>query len=106
MNRCATIVGILAKFHKNHIKVWKCHKILHLSSLMSKKDLILQNGGKEIIKMLRRIWRKTSRPIFHVKHNAIEQDSPLRPEKPGNKIKDIVSPLIIVFQQLLVWPVI
>jgi len=39
------------------------------------------------------IWRKTKRPIYHVKNDSTEPNSPLRPEKPGNAIKDIVAPL-------------
>lgn len=37
-------------------------------------------------------WRAAGRPIFHVKHNSTEPNSPLRPELPGNAIKHIVAP--------------
>ena len=37
-------------------------------------------------------WRENRRPIFHVKNDSTEANSPLRPEKPGNQIKDIVKP--------------
>jgi len=37
-------------------------------------------------------WRKSKRPIFHVQHMSTEPESKLRPELPGNKIKDIVAP--------------
>lgn len=38
-------------------------------------------------------WRKRSAPVIHVKHNSTEPNSTLRPELPGNKIKDAVKPL-------------
>ena len=37
-------------------------------------------------------WRKSGRPIFHVQHMSVEPNSPLRPELPGNAIKQIVAP--------------
>lgn len=37
-------------------------------------------------------WRRTGRPIFHVKHMSTRADSPLRPNQPGNAIKRIVAP--------------
>ena len=38
-------------------------------------------------------WRKRSAPVVHVKHNSTELNSTLRPELPGNEIKDCVKPL-------------
>jgi len=38
-------------------------------------------------------WRKNKLPVIHVKHNSVEPNSTLRPEAPGNEIKDIVKPL-------------
>ena len=38
-------------------------------------------------------WRKRSAPVIHVKHNSTEPNSTLRPELPGNEIKDVVKPL-------------
>lgn len=38
-------------------------------------------------------WRKTKRPLFHIRNDSTEPNSPLRPDKPGNAIKDIVAPL-------------
>jgi len=38
-------------------------------------------------------WREKGRPIFHVQHMSTEPDSPLRPELPGNAIKQMVAPL-------------
>ncbi len=37
-------------------------------------------------------WRKRSAPVVHVKHNSTEPNSTLRPELPGNEIKDCVKP--------------
>ncbi len=41
---------------------------------------------------LLRFWRKKRRPIFHIKNDSTEPESPLRPEKTGNAIKGIVKP--------------
>ncbi|MFN4278571.1 MAG: cysteine hydrolase family protein [Ferrovibrio sp.] len=38
-------------------------------------------------------WRKTSRPIFHVRHDSVLPDSAYRPGQPGNDFKPIVTPL-------------
>lgn len=38
------------------------------------------------------VWRDTKRPIFHIKHNSINANSPLRPNQPGNAIKPDVAP--------------
>lgn len=37
-------------------------------------------------------WRRTGRPIFHVKHDSANHDSTLHPSAPGNRIKSMVSP--------------
>jgi len=37
-------------------------------------------------------WRASRRPIIHVQHASREANSPLRPELPGHRIKDIVAP--------------
>ncbi len=37
-------------------------------------------------------WRAQNRPIIHVQHMSTEPHSPLRPELPGNAIKQIVAP--------------
>lgn len=37
-------------------------------------------------------WRLAKRPVFHIKHDSTEPNSPLRPNLPGNEIKDIVKP--------------
>ncbi|MEM7208495.1 MAG: cysteine hydrolase family protein [Pseudomonadota bacterium] len=37
-------------------------------------------------------WRKHDAPVVHVKHNSTEENSALRPELPGNAIKDCATP--------------
>lgn len=37
-------------------------------------------------------WRRQGRPVFHIQHMSREARSPLRPELPGNAIKDVVAP--------------
>jgi nicotinamidase-related amidase len=39
------------------------------------------------------LWRSLRLPVFHVQHCSTETVSPLRPDKPGNQIKDMVKPL-------------
>ncbi|WP_420582983.1 cysteine hydrolase family protein [Reichenbachiella sp.] len=38
-------------------------------------------------------FRDQNRPIFHVKNNSTNTDSPLHPSNPGNEIKAIVAPI-------------
>ena len=38
-------------------------------------------------------WRKHKKMVIHIQHNSVEPNSPLRPESPGNEIKDEVKPL-------------
>lgn len=38
-------------------------------------------------------WRENNLPLFHVKHNSTNPESPLAKGKPGNAIKDVVKPL-------------
>ncbi len=38
-------------------------------------------------------WRNQKFPIFHIKHNSTNPDSPLVKGQPGNQFKDIVKPL-------------
>jgi nicotinamidase-related amidase len=37
-------------------------------------------------------WRASSRPIFHVRHDSREPDSPYRPGQPGNDFKPEARP--------------
>ncbi len=38
-------------------------------------------------------WRELRLPIFHIQHCSTEPRSPLRPDHPGNEIKEQVRPL-------------
>lgn len=38
-------------------------------------------------------WRKLGWPIYHIRHNSTEPDSPYRPEQSGNDFKPEVAPL-------------
>ena len=38
-------------------------------------------------------WRRTGRPIYHVKHDSVEPDSAYRPGQPGNDFKPEAQPL-------------
>jgi len=38
-------------------------------------------------------WRNKFGTVIHVKHNSTESGSTLRPELPGNEIKDFAKPL-------------
>lgn len=38
-------------------------------------------------------WRRTGRPVLHVRHLSDEPDSPLRAGQPGNEFKASVRPL-------------
>lgn len=44
------------------------------------------------IAKLLQFWRETKRPIFHIKHNSTNPESPLRPNQIGNDIKPEVAP--------------
>ncbi len=37
-------------------------------------------------------WRRTRRPIVHVRHMSTEPSSPLRPGRPGNAFKPVTAP--------------
>ena len=50
-------------------------------------------GAEDNMARLLAAWRAGGRPVFHVQHMSSEPDSPLRPERPGNAIKDEVKPL-------------
>lgn len=38
-------------------------------------------------------WRRLGMPVFHVQHLSTEENSPLRPERSGSMIKEIVRPI-------------
>jgi len=38
-------------------------------------------------------WRTAGKPVIHVKHNSVEPNSELRPERPGNAIKKEALPI-------------
>ena len=38
-------------------------------------------------------WRRTGRPIFHIRHDSLFPESPFRRDRPGNEIKDEVKPI-------------
>jgi nicotinamidase-related amidase len=38
-------------------------------------------------------WRTRGWPIYHIQHRSKNPNSPLRPDYPGNEIKEIVKPL-------------
>jgi nicotinamidase-related amidase len=39
------------------------------------------------------LWRKSGRPIFHIRHNSLDPNSYYRPGQPGNDFKSEVMPL-------------
>ena len=49
--------------------------------------------AEENAKALLTLWREHKLPIFHVKHNSIFSDSPLRQGQPGNEFHEKVKPL-------------
>lgn len=50
-------------------------------------------NAEENMKKLLKFWRQHGLPIFHIKHNSTNPESPLYKIKAGNEIKEIVSPL-------------
>src|SRR3546814_11868525 len=38
-------------------------------------------------------WRRAGLPIFHVRHDSIEDGSTLRPDHPGNALRDGFTPV-------------
>ncbi|MCS6244511.1 MAG: cysteine hydrolase [Opitutus sp.] len=39
-------------------------------------------------------FRERRLPVFHIRHDSTEAESPLRPDRAGNEIKDIVQPIV------------
>ncbi|MBT8180482.1 MAG: cysteine hydrolase [Eudoraea sp.] len=54
-----------------------------------RNNLQAETNAKRILDF----WRNQKFPIFHIKHNSTNPDSPLIPGQPGNEFKDIVKPL-------------
>ncbi len=51
------------------------------------------SGAETNMERLLHFWRESGWPVFHVKHNSVNADSPLAPGKPGNEIKSVVAPV-------------
>jgi nicotinamidase-related amidase len=49
------------------------------------------DAERNIERLLAR-WRASHRPVIHVRHDSVEPDSALRPDSPGNAIKDEATP--------------
>jgi len=45
------------------------------------------------VKRVLAAWRSAHLPVVHIQHCSTEPNSPLRPDTPGNAIKEIASPL-------------
>jgi nicotinamidase-related amidase len=50
------------------------------------------DAEKNVAKLLA-AWRESDRPIFHIQHLSVDEDSPLQPGRPGVEIKEIAQPL-------------
>jgi len=50
-------------------------------------------GAERNVAALLERWRKTARPIYHIRHDSTEPQSAYRPGRPGNEFKDEVKPL-------------
>lgn len=50
-------------------------------------------GAEQNAVALLAAWRRTGRPLCHVKHDSTEPNSTYRPGQPGNEFKEIVAPL-------------
>lgn len=49
--------------------------------------------AEDRMRLLLSRWRAADAPIFHIRHDSLEPDSPLRPGQSGNNIKTEVAPL-------------
>lgn len=55
---------------------------------------VRNNPNAEInMQALLHLWRRTKRPVVHVRHMSTEIDSPLRPGQEGNDFKELVAPV-------------
>jgi nicotinamidase-related amidase len=50
------------------------------------------NAERNIARLLER-WRRSARPIFHVRHDSIKPMSPYRPDRAGNAFKPEALPV-------------
>ena len=50
------------------------------------------DAERTIARLLER-WRASGRPVLHVRHDSTEPASALRPDSPGNALKDEATPL-------------
>ncbi|MBX2826507.1 MAG: cysteine hydrolase [Gammaproteobacteria bacterium] len=50
-------------------------------------------GAESAMQRLLQRWREKKLPVVHVRHDSTEPQSKLRPELPGNRIKQEVEPL-------------
>ena len=48
--------------------------------------------AEERIATLLAFWRARSWPVIHVRHDSVNEDSPYRPDQPGNDFKALVAP--------------
>ncbi len=49
--------------------------------------------AEENMRRILNAWRRTGRPVVHVRHMSVEQDSPLRPNQSGNEFKPGTAPI-------------
>ena len=49
--------------------------------------------AEEKISKLINEWRNENRPVIHVHHCSLEENSPLREDHPGNEVKDFAKPI-------------
>ena len=50
------------------------------------------NAEKRIADVLA-AWRATGKPVIHVQHDSVEPQSELRPDRPGNAVKEEGKPI-------------
>src|SRR5256714_2851067 len=50
------------------------------------------NAEKRIADV-RAAWRATGKPVIHVQHDSVEPQSELRPDRPGNAVKEEGKPI-------------